>query len=370
MPSRNGLEIRVDLKALLILAAVAVPLLLADVFFVLDRSRAALDAVVGDHLKAVAEVTASEISRYVQSKVVETGLLAAEGELRQAAAAANQSYRGLSEEAARQRLVALDRDWKGSQANALVTRLLANPASAYLREYLALNLSVRRLVLTDSRGAVIAASHAPANYYEGEDDWWLSAFRDGAGAIHVGDVRYDPISRTNFVAVDVPVVSARRDQAIGVLRAIIDVEDMKPIAAQVQVGAKGEALLVKGDGTIIGSRNAALLMKQKAEEMEVVAPLLEERASGYLTTSLKGGQSKFVAFADPGLSQVFPEVTWKVIVSQDLEEARAPISRVTNRALAMSFGGLLLVVALAAYFSIHRPHRLTDLEGEGSLERV
>jgi hypothetical protein len=356
MPSRNGLEIRVDLKALLILAAVAVPLLLADVFFVLDRSRAALDAVVGDHLKAVAEVTASEISRYVQAKVVETGLLAAEGGLRQATEAANQNYRGLSEAVVRQRLVERDRD------TALAARVLATPASAYLREYLALNLSVRRLVLTDSRGAVIGASHAPARYYEGEEDWWLAAFRDGAGAIHVGDVLYDPISRTNFVAVDVPIVSARRDRAIGVLRAIIDVEDMKPITAQVQVGAKGEALLVKGDGPIIGSRNAALLMKQKAEEMEVVAPLVAERASGYLTTSLKGGQSKFVAFADPGLSQAFPEVTWKVIVSQDLEEARAPISRVTNRALAMSFGGLLLVVALAAYFSIHRPHKLTDLE--------
>ncbi len=362
MADPNRIEVHVNLRVLLVLTAVAVPLLLADVFFVLDRSRAALDSTVGDHLKAIAEVAASEVSRFVQSKVVEAGILAAEGELRQAAEAANQGYRGLGEKATQEKIRAIQRNWETPQGSA--TQMLASPASAYLRGYLTINQSFKRLLLTDAWGAVVAASHKPGDYAHADQDWWTAAFRDGAGAIHVGDVRYDPISRTNFVAIDVPVLSAGRDRAIGVLRSIVDVAEMKPITNQIQVGAKGDAMLIQGDGGIISSRNVALVLKQKAEELEVVAPMAAEQASGYTAASLKGGARKFVAFADPGLSQAFPELNWKVIVTQDFEEARAPIARVTNRALATVFGGLLVFGLLAAYFSIHRPQRLMDIEVE------
>ena len=342
------------------------PLLLADVFFVLDQSRAALDATVGNDLKTIAEVAASEVARFVQSKIVEVGLLASEGELRQAAEAANQKYRGLSQEAAQQKLSEMERNWETPKASAAAAQLLASPTSAYLRDYLAINLCFKRLLLTDAWGAVIAASHKPSNYYHVDQDWWTATFRDGAGGIHVGDVNYDSISRTNFLAIDVPVLSRGRDQAIGVLRAIVDVEEMRPITGQIQVSAKGDAMLVKDDGTIISSRNVALVMKQKAEELEVVASMAAERASGYTSASLKGGAQKFIAFADPGLSQAFPEVKWKVIVAQDLQEVRAPIARVTNRALATVFGGVLLFSLLAAYFSLNRPQKFTDIEGAGT----
>lgn len=344
MASPNGLELRVNLKALLLLAAVAVPLLLVDLFFVLDRSRSALDATVGHHLKAIAEVMASETSRFVHAKIVEVGILAAEQEIRRAAleAGRKQAGRPKPEEAAAQ--------------------LGEHPTSAYLREYLSINLSVKRLLLTDARGLSVAGSHKPLNYYQGEEDWWAATFRDGAGAIHVGDVGYDPITRTNFLAIDAPVLTPGREQVIGVMRAIVDVAEMKPITTQIQVGSKGEAMLVKGDGTIISSRGTALVPKQKAEEMEIVGPLAAEQGSGYTQATLKGGSRKLIAFADPGLSQAFPELSWKVIVTQDLEEARAPLASMTNRAMGTAFGGLLLFAFLAAYFSLHRPQKFTDIE--------
>ena len=365
MPRSNGVEIHVNLKALVILAAVAVPLLLADVFFVLDQSRAALDSTVGDHLRAVAEVTAAQVSRFVHSKIVEAGVLAAEPELRRAAEAANQGYRGLGEEAIRQKLEEMDRNWESPKASVAAAQLLASPASAYLRDYLTINLGFKRLALTDAQGAVVAASHKPIDYYQADEDWWRAAFRDGAGAIHVGDVRYDPVSRTHFVSIDLPVLNSGRNQAIGVLRAIIDVGEIRSITTQVQLGAKGEALLVKGDGTIISSPSVTLVMKQKAEEMEVVASVAAEQSSGYLTAAMKGGAHKFIAFADPGLSQAFPELNWKVLVTQDLQVARAPIARVTNRAMATVFGGLIVFGLAAAYFSLHRPQKFTDIEETG-----
>jgi hypothetical protein len=337
------MQLRVNPKILLILAAVAVPLLLVDLFFVLDRSRRALDTTVGNHLKNIAEVMASETSRFVHAKIVEIGILAAEDELRRAAAAANPN----------------------TPTDAATARLLAHPASAYLRGYLSINLSVKRLLLTNERGESVAGSHPPLDHFQGDEDWWKAAYRDGAGAIHVGDVGFDPVSRTNFLAIDAPVLTPGRDRVIGVLRAIVDVGEMRPITTQIQMSGRGEAMLVKGDGTIISSRNIAQVGRQKAEEMEVIGPLAGSQASGHTTASLKGGSQKMIAFADPGLGQAFPGLNWKVIVTQDLEEARAPIATVTNRAMGMAFGGLLLFALLAAYLSLHRPQKFTDLEEAG-----
>ena len=360
MASPNGLELRVNLKALLLLAAVAVPLLLLDLFFVLDRSRSALETTVGNHLKTIAEVMASETSRFVHAKIVEVGILAAEEEVRRAAVEANR------QPVSEQKLLELDRNWESPKSAEVANRMLASPTSAYLRGYLSINLSVKRLLLTDAQGASIAGSHKPIDYYQGDEDWWTAAFRDGAGAIHVGDIRYDPVSRTNFLAIDAPVLTPGRDRVIGVLRAIVDVAEMRPITTQIQVGGRGEAMLVKGDGTILSSRNVTLVLKQKAEEMEVVGPLAAEQGSGYTNASLKGGARKLIAFADPGLSQAFPELNWKVIVTQDVEEAHLPIAAVTNRAMVTAFAGLLLFAVLAAYFSLHRPLKFTDIENARS----
>jgi hypothetical protein len=350
------MQLRGNPKTLLILAAIAVPLLLLDLFFVLDRSRTALDNTVGHHLKNIAEVMASETSRFVHAKVVEVGILAAEEEVRRAAAAANDN--AVPESLIRE----IDRNWETPKAAEAATRLLAHPTSAYLRGYLGINLSVKRLLLTSERGVAVAGSHKPIDYFQGDEDWWTATYRDGAGAIHVGDVGFDPVSRTNFLAIDAPVLTRARDRVIGVLRAIVDVAEMKPITTQIQMGGRGEAMLVKGDGTIISSRNIALVGKQKAEEMEVIGPLAGGQASGYTTASLKGGSQKLIAFADPGLSQAFPELNWKIIVTRDLDEARAPIAAIINRAMGTAFGGLLLFALLAAYFSLHRPQKFTDLE--------
>jgi hypothetical protein len=354
------MQLRVNPKILLILAAVAVPLLLVDLFFVLDRSRRALDTTVGNHLKNIAEVMASETSRFVHAKIVEIGILAAEEELRRAAVAANQKT--ATDAVIRE----IDRNWETAKTAEVANRLLAHPASEYLRGYLSINLSVKRLLLTDERGVSVAGSHKPIDYFQGDEEWWTACYRDGAGAIHVGDVGFDPVSRTNFLAIDAPVLTPGRDRVIGVLRAIVDVAEMRPITTQIQMGGRGEAMLVKGDGTILSSRNIAQVGRLKAEEMEVVGPLAGDQASGYTSASLKGGSQKMIAFADPGLGQAFPELNWRIIVTQDLEEARAPIAAVTNRAMGTAFGGLLLFALLAAYFSLHRPQKFTDLEEAGA----
>lgn len=365
MPGQDSMLVRVNLKVLLIILAVTLPLLLVDMFLALDRSRERLSSAIGGHFETIAQVTASEVSRWIHSRVVQVGVLAANPEVRRAVAEANRSHQGVSESAMQARFKERDENWDSPKVAPIVSQMLSNSASVYLREFVALNPSFKRILVADGLGASVAGSHKSIDYYQADEDWWTKAFGDGwGGVIYVEDPQYDSVTRINFVGINAPVLDAKREQVIGVVRTIVDLGEMMPITGQVRFGKTGDAILVKGDGTLLSAANPSVILAEKADELEAIKDMegAEIRASGYTIASLKGGNRKFLGFADVGLAQAFPDLEWRVIVSQDYEESTAPITAINNRVLISGFLAIGLIVILAIYFSLHRPEKLTDIE--------
>jgi len=362
MAAPSSLTVRINLKVVLIVLAIAVPLLLADMFLVLDRSSNALTATIGTQTEALAKVTAGEVHRWIRWKVNEVQLLVATSELRRALLEANRRYAGMSEGAVQAMVMDTDRDWETPKVAPLVSRMLSTPASVFLKNHTALDPSFRRFLVADARGAAVAGSHKSIDYNQSDEPWWTTSFGDGrTGRIYVEDVRFDPITRTNFVPINAPILDPEKHQVIGVLRAVVDVTGMTPIVSQIQLGKTGQAMLVKADGTVICSRDAALDMNRKAEEIEALRSS-GDRASGYIGLLMSNRQRRFVGFADTDLTRPFPELRWTVIVSQDFEEAMGPIRTINRRVLLSAFVAMGLVAILAVYFSTHRPPEITDLE--------
>lgn len=362
MPERTPLTLHVNLKTLLIVLAVATPLLVADMFLVLDRSEDDLTATIGNYTETIARGAASEVSRWVHGRVNEARVVAAIPEVRRIANEANRAYSGLNEQAIQSRLERVDRDWETPRAAPVVARMLDNPASVYLRNYIKLNPTFRRLLVTDQEGAAIAGSHKSIDYNQSDEDWWIAGFGDGrAGRIYIEDVRVDPITRTNFTGINLPILDAAGERVIGVLRAIVDVSAVGPAVARVQLGGTGHAMLIRTDGTFIAARDVSANMERKAEESELLG-LRADQVSGYGDLLLKGGARKFVGFAHTDLSIPFPDLRWAVLVSQDYAEATAPIAAIRRRLLLSAFLAIAVVGILAVYFSIHRPQEVVDLE--------
>ena len=64
----------------------------------------------------------------------------------------------------------------------------------------------------DRVGASIAATHKPALYYHGDQAWWIASFGDGrVGAVHLTDAHWDPVSRTQSIAISVPLYQVPED---------------------------------------------------------------------------------------------------------------------------------------------------------------
>ncbi len=365
MDNGSSIVVAVNLKKLLIVLAVIVPILLLDMFLVLDRSRDALKSEAGAHFETIAKMTASETSRWVHARVLDVRTVAANADVRRVVTEANVEFRRHNENAMRSRLGEIDRDWNTPKVAAVVTQLLTNPASVHLRELVALNPSFQRFLVTDAFGRAVAGSHKTADYYQGDEGWWQASFRDGrTGAIHIRDADFDVITRIHHIRISAPISDEGAAQVIGVVAAIVDLAALAPITGQARFGKTGEAILAKAEGTILSAHNPALVMKAKAPEIEAIRER-GDRSSGYLSTTLPGGAQRFIGFAQVGLDQAFSGLQWTLIVSSDLGEATAPITVVHNRALASAFLGIFLVTMVAVYFSLHRPQKLTDIAGAG-----
>jgi len=362
MPAPSSLTFRVDFKVLLVVLLLTVPLLVADMFLVLDRSARTLTETIGGYTEAMAKEKAAEVARWVHWKVNNAALLATSSQIRDAVAAANRGYLGVKEETIQARFKEIDSLWESPKAGGLVARMLSSPASDVLNGFTRMDPSFRRLLVTDAYGAPVAGSRKSIDYNQSDEPWWTTTYGDGrTGRIYVEDVRFDPITRTNFFGINTPISDPQQERVIGVLRAIVDVAGMVPIISQVQVGQTGMAMLVRPDGTIICSRDVGPEAGLKAEEISVLEGMTG-RPSGYAPLTFRGGRRRFVAFADTGLAPPFPELNWTVLVSQDLEEATAPVSAINRRALTSAFLGIGLIAIVAVYFTIHRPRELTDLE--------
>jgi len=355
----SSLVLRVNVQVLLIVLVLTVPLILVDMVLVLDRTRTEFTSVSGEHLQTLAESTAAGVSRYIDTQIRAAHLLATNSQLQLAVARANHAYPGDPDEQLIERYEQTDRDWQTPKVASTVSALMAADASVSLRDYLELNPSLTRVVVTDRAGASVAASHKPGLYYHGDQAWWLASMGDTrTGAVQLTDTHWDPVAGAQSIAVSVPMLDPDPARIAGVLRLFISLDDM-PVGAPAQSHHAGDVIVAKRDGTVV---RAGASGSAESEEMESIRPLLADRPTGYSVVPLRGGEQRYVGFADVGLAHRFADIDWAVLVAHDWDEASAPIERIQARALLSGLLAILLVGAIAVFFTTHRPSRLDPLE--------
>ena len=67
-----------------------------------------------------------------------------------------------------------------------VQSILDHPIAEQLRDFRNTFPENKKVIVTDVRGAVIAATDRPEKFYYGEDEWWVSAYEEGRGRLDIG----------------------------------------------------------------------------------------------------------------------------------------------------------------------------------------
>jgi hypothetical protein len=356
-------DVQISLQKFLTgLVVVIVPLSVVGLYLTAN-SDTRLQQNVGAHFKTIAQADSAVASQFLSDRLGNVTAVAAERSIVDAVTAANRSHEHMGEEAIAARIQKVELEWDTPEGDSLVKEMLSSRASGWLRHQRVLNPRLLKIIVTDENGATVAATDKPLRYTQADKEYW-EAIAQGKSAVNVTDVRYDERNRSNYVEIEVPVLEESSGRFIGAVSALVDISGLFSILNQQHVGRTGRVLLVKDDGTVVSAPNVTPELKLKAEEFSAVRDSLstvEGRETGFTEAAMKNG-NRIVGFADTGLKHSYPNLGWLILVSQEEQEALAPVRTLWHFAILMVVLGMLMLTLLLAYFSMHRQQELIAVE--------
>jgi hypothetical protein len=358
------LEIRFSLvKLLIVLIVVLVPLNFIGLYLT-TQCYNVVQQNTGTFFRNIAENDAISIYRFLNDRVTSIAEIASQQAIMDAVQTSNQKWDRLSPEATAAQIADTENKWNTPPADPVASGILSSRASANLRQHRDLDLRFLKLLLLDENGVPVAATDKPVHYASVDEAFWQGVFADGKGALYVTDIQYDRTSKTAYLDIGMPMFDENSKRFIGAVRAFVDVSPLFSMLHRDQAGRTLATMLVREDGTVISAPNVDASLHMKSQEYNAVRDALgtlQGRQAGYLVAALPGG-SRLVGFADIGLTPIYPNLAWFVMVGQSEREALSSVRTLEYFASLMVLVALLMVSLLTAYFFLHRKQEVADIE--------
>lgn len=267
-------------------------------------------------------------------------------------AAANSGYTG-NPTAIQSEIQRLDQAWRAADAagndnHPLVSRVLNEEISSELREFRSAFPENVEVFVTDGYGANVGATNRTSDYYQGDEEWWQSAYNSGEGSAYIGQPEFDQSSSTFAVIIAVPLFAHDTREVIGVLRTTLDMKSITAVLNQTNLGT-GQVELYVADGMEIpseggdfmpGQPGALSLPADRSSYGEMTYDDLPSLVSRVPVTSL-----------NPKLTDTIGILGWTIIVQKDREESLAPVRAQTQSITLISLLLLGFSSAIAFYAS-------------------
>lgn len=121
---------------------------------------------------------------------------------------------------------ARDAEWRNVDGmDAGMTSIMESPAAQELAKLEKTQPYFFEVFLMDNQGANVAMTNKTSDYWQGDEAKWQESFKDGAGAVHIGDVEFDESAQAYLVQVSVPVMDG--GTAIGAITIGINLDDLE-----------------------------------------------------------------------------------------------------------------------------------------------
>jgi len=340
----DRLEVKVSItKLLLALVVVIVPLSIAGLILT-ERSVKSLDNSVGNNFKTIAAMYSNEVSQFIRERVSDIGGLAQDPIIASAVAAKPGPAKA-----------------EGSGKG-----LLTSSASQLLRQRKTMDPRLLSIIVTDNAGNLVAASQQPSKLSYAEDAIWQAAYNNGQPALKITNLLDDEFTKSSYFNLSVPVKDAASGAPTGIVTAAVSVSDLLARFRQAQVGNGARVELANDDGMIVSAPNADVFARVRSQQFDAVHDSLgspQGIQSGWVMANLSNGPW-IVGFANTGLKQHFSNLGWIVMVSQEEQQAVAPIRTLVHFALLMVILAVFMLTLLFVYYYLHRTQRFSHIEEE------
>lgn len=280
--------------------------------------------------------------------------------------------------------------WEAGNAN-LLESVMDSPVADFLKQQVArpegetgeiipasARAATRALFMTDVRGNVIASTTQHISYTLRDMDWWRTAYDNGVGQPHIGNVSFDSQLGVYAFHVSLPIMDRIRYRAIGVLHRVFDAREyLAPSLFPIRFGKTGHVMLLDSQGTVMAC--PILPTGSRLADTSLIG-LVTTLQPGWVKADSDGhggqGISVIGFSALPGTSHVTRAstgATWHTFVWQAAEELSAPTHHFLGWLAGFSLVamGLLGILGYVASGRIVRPirhlQRAASLIGKGEL---
>ena len=280
--------------------------------------------------------------------------------------------------------------WEAGNAK-LLESVMDNPVADFLTQQVArpegetgeiipasARAATRALFITDVRGNVIASTTQHIPYTVRDTEWWRTAYDNGVGQPHIGNVSFDSQLGVYAFHVSLPVMDRIRYRAIGVLHRVFDAREyLAPSLFPIRFGKTGHVMLLDSQGTVMAC--PILPTGSRLADASLIGQVTTTQPGWVKADSDgHGGQGiSVIGFsALPGTSHVTRAstgTTWHTFVWQAAEELSAPTHHFLGWLAGFSLVamGLLGILGYVASGRIVRPIRhlqqAASLIGKGEL---
>jgi GAF domain-containing protein/HAMP domain-containing protein len=257
---------------------------------------------------------------------------------------ANAPYSG-SEASILASIGTLDKAWlTASDDDVLIQKVLSNTAADELRRFQKTEPQHVEVFLTDRYGANVAATNRTSDYYQGDEEWWQSAYNHGQGAVFIGQPEEDLSSHTYAVNMAVPVYD-NGGQVIGILRSTLDVTSLRDLLKAGEFGQTGHADLRISHNTLLGTET--LTTTEIASLDAATGSYGQFNYQGDLRLVSQAPLS--VQHSGNATSDALARLGWNVIVYQHLDEALQPAATATRTTIFVAIGAMLASAVLGLF---------------------
>lgn len=343
-------ESRLDPRILILFMVIGlIPMGVGSLLLLTGARDAHLDEV-SLQLSEFADNAQTSVSDYLQRLIVQVASIGTVPEVRSLVMRSNSEKLTPEQET-------IDTDWANLDPNKspLLASILGNGSSRFLRDYMQLSPSIKEIMITDLQGRLVAASQKTTDYLQSDERWWTYAYRQGAGGHFLSDIRRDESVGTDVIEVAEPIIDPVTQSAVGVIKAVVDAQEIFGLINSIDAGPDGNAALIRGDGTIVVSPRSTASRQEKVSYIEDVRTAFAGKQRSIEVT--EGGQRYYLGLPDSRFQETYPELDWYLVVQKKREAAYGYFLNITRSFLYIVAFSVVVVIALSVAFSwiLRRP---------------
>lgn len=125
-------------------------------------------------------------------------------------------------------ILKLDSDWQNTkEENDFIKQFLENDAAKELILFQEENPGFKEVFVSDKTGLNVAQTNKTSDFYQADEEWWMKGFDNGKGRAFHGPIEFDESAQSEAIALYVPIFDTQTKKAIGVAKAVLDINSIK-----------------------------------------------------------------------------------------------------------------------------------------------